>query len=304
VDGSQFAEQAVPLALSIAERARCKVKFVLVHRRHQPLFPLEERLDYLTQRLASKRSEGGYLRALVAPLRQQVGRQVSTAALEGPVASSVAEYVRDTGVDLVVMSSHGRGGLRRAWLGSVADELVRTVEVPVLLVRPTGGDPSNPLPPLEKVLVPLDGSARAEAILPGALALARLWNSQIKLVRVVHPIALSTRIAPALPSVDDDLTDRSCQAAQRYLDDMALSLRRQRVNASGMAVVSGWVADSILQVARSEGAGLIAVATRGRRGLRRFVLGSVADKLVRESEVPVLVHRHRAEGSTGGSPAA
>jgi nucleotide-binding universal stress UspA family protein len=291
VDGSEFAEQAIPLALAVAERARCRIRLVLVHHQLQPLFPLEPQFDYVSKRLAIKRSEREYLNSLVARLGTHRDPMLSAAYLNGPVALTLAEYIRDIGVDLVVMSSHGRGGIQRAWLGSVADQLVRTLEIPILLVRPPGEESCSGSPRLQKILVPLDGSELAEAILGSAVSLARLWNSELRLVQVVHPIALGMGTALSLPSFQQELTDGGRQAAQMYLDKVAEVLKAQGLKASGTAVIGGLAAGSILRLARTEEADAIAIATHGRGGVRRFLLGSVADKLVRGAEIPILVHR-------------
>jgi nucleotide-binding universal stress UspA family protein len=99
--------------------------------------------------------------------------------LDGPVAEAIAAYAETHRVDLVVMTTHGRGLLSRAWLGSVADRLVRQLPMPMLLVRPHETDPAditNP-PSINHVLIPLDGSELSECIVPHALALGRLMGA-------------------------------------------------------------------------------------------------------------------------------
>ena len=292
VDGSPLAEQAIPSALAIAERARGKVTFVLVHQVLQPLLLMEPGEVYTRTELAIQTAGREYLRALTEGLRKQTGRTISSAVLKGPAALTLAEYVGAIGADLVVMTTHGRGGFRRAWLGSVADQLIRSLEVPVLVVRPSehgrGADSVN----FGEMLVPLDGSPLAEAILEPAAALARLWDAEISLLQVVSPVVLTRD--PPLPwptGYDEQLTAIREEAAQDYLHDIAERLREQGVKASGLAVIGGGIAETLIDLARPDRVGLVAIATHGRGGLRRLVLGSVADKLVRAAEVPVLVYR-------------
>jgi nucleotide-binding universal stress UspA family protein len=288
LDGSPLAEQALPIAVAIAERARSKIKLVLVH---PPLLLMEPGPAYTKLELAMQKADREYLRSLVGRLRERLGRALSSAVLQGPVALTLARYVRELGTDLLVMTTHGRGGMQRAWLGSVADQLVRTSEVPILVVRPREGGPES-FVGLTEVFVPLDGSPLAEAVLEPAAALARLWDAEISLVQVVRPVVLTSD--PPLPfptGYSDQVTAIRRESAQDYIRDVAERLRESGVKASGVAVIGGGTADTLLDLARPERVSLLAVATHGRGGLRRLVLGSVADKLVRAAEVPVLVVR-------------
>ena len=292
VDGSRLAEQAVPIALEIAERAQSKLRFVLVHQIHQPHVLMEPAHLYTRTERALQKGDRDYLRGLVSRLRKRMGRAVSSAMLKGPAAVTLAEYVRDLGADLVVMTTHGRGGLRRAWLGSAADQLIRSLEIPVLLVRAGQSDSAPSTVNFSVILLPLDGSPLAEAALEPAAVLARLWDAEVSLVQIVQPVTLTTDPPLAFPTeIDDQLTAMRRKAAQDYLRDVAERLREQGVKASGVAIVGGGVAETLLHLARPERVGLVAMATHGRGGVRRLMLGSVADKLVRAADVPVLVVR-------------
>jgi nucleotide-binding universal stress UspA family protein len=145
---------------------------------------------------------------------------------------------------------------------------------------------------LREILLPLDGSPLAEAALEPAAALARLWDAEVSLVQIVPPVVLATD--PALPfptGYNERLTAMRRKSAEDYIRDVAERLREQGVKASGIAVLGGGAAERLLDLARPERVGLVVIATHGRGGVRRLVLGSVADKLVRAAEVPVLVTR-------------
>lgn len=289
LDGSLLAEQALPIALAIAERARSKVKLVLVH---QQLLLTEPGPAYTKVELAMQKADREYLRSVAARLRERLGRALSTAVLQGPIARTLARYTRELGTDLVVMTTHGRGGIRRAWLGSVADQLIRTSEVPILMVRASEASAPKPSAGLAEILVPLDGSPLAEAVLEPAAALARLWDAEMSLVQVVRPVVLTSD--PPLPfptGYSDQVTTMRRETARDYIRDVSERLRESGVKASGVAVIGAGIADTLLDLARPERVSLVAVASHGRGGLRRLALGSVADKLVRGAEVPVLVVR-------------
>lgn len=301
LDGSTFAEQAVPLASRIAQGAGSKLRLTLVHGLPSaPIDPAHAKL-FTSMELATRRSERSYLRAIQARLRDGGTRLASAVTLTGKAGPALAQYVQEMGIDLVVMSTHGRGGVRRAWLGSVADHLIRTLEVPVLVVRPGEGEPGPARPAASgQILVPLDGSPLAEEALGPAIALARAWDAELALLQVVRPVLLSA--APALPlrlpsAFDEDLTTMWRTQAQDYVDDIVEELHDQGIRATGAASLGWYAADSILEAARPERVAAVVIATHGRGGLSRLALGSVADKVVRGADVPVLVYRPARRGA-------
>jgi len=276
VDGSRLAECAIPYAISVATRARSKVRFVLVYPEPHPPLLIEP--------------VKGYLQQLTERYRPQLGSALSSIVLNGPAAVQLAQHAQEIGADLVVMTTHGWGGFRRAWLGSVADELIRTIDVPVLVVHPAE---DGSLPPFEitEIMVPLDGSTLAETALEPAAELAKLWDAELSLVQMVYPTNLVSD--PALPipgGYDPELTAMQRHAATDYVRRLALGLRVRGVRASGVALVGEKpVAQSLIELASPERVSLVALATHGRGGIRRLVLGSVSDKLVRGAGVPILV---------------
>jgi nucleotide-binding universal stress UspA family protein len=298
LDGSPLAEQALPMATRIAGAVGGKLRLALVHRLPPaPLDPAAAKL-FVSVDLATRKSERGYLRSVQTRLRAEGARLSSAATMTGAPGPSLAMHVREIGIDLVVMASHGRGGLRRAWLGSVADYLVRHLEVPVLLVRPS--EPAvAPRQPVEgqRILVPLDGSGLAEEALGPAGELARAWGAELSLIQVVSPASTLVDGTMPLPSTyDTDLSESWRAMAQTYVDEQVARLRGSGLRATGAAVVGSHTVDTLLEITRSQSAGLIAIATHGRGGLKRLALGSVADKLVRAADVPVLVYRPRGRG--------
>lgn len=297
LDGSPFAEHALPCAAAIARAARARLRLVLVHQLPPPPTDRESLKIYTSLEVAVRRSQRAYLREVASRLRQRWGLQVTAVSPDGPIGPTVLRYIREAGADLVVMSTHGRGALGRALLGSVADEVVRTATVPVLLVRPPGEEP-----PAEtewspgEILVPLDGSRLAEGALEPAADLARLLGAKLALVQVIVPIATITDPPLPFPSgYDEHLTGIRRVEAQDYLDDIAEGLREKGVAASGAAVVNGSAAGALVDLSRPGRAGLIVIASHGHGGLRRLALGSVADRLVRTAAVPVLVVRAKKQ---------
>jgi nucleotide-binding universal stress UspA family protein len=306
LDGSPFAEQALPLGVTIARACRAKLRLALVHEPPLPP-PSPDQADlFLIADLQRRRAERAYLKEQAARLRADGPLTVVTAVLDDPVAKALAEHVQATGVDLVVMTTHGRGPLSRLWLGSVADELVRTLAVPVLLVRPREGRPVPTPEPGRRILVPLDGSPEGEAALEPAAELAERLRLGLTLVQVVE---LPPLVADGLPDfavpVTGGLVEMRRREAEKYLAAAAEPLCARGLPVDTTVVVHRAVADALLELARADDVVLVAVSTHGRGGIQRLLLGSVADKLVRAAERPVLVRRPAERGrARRPSPAA
>jgi nucleotide-binding universal stress UspA family protein len=182
------------------------------------------------------------------------------------------------------MATHGRGLLSRFGSGSVADELIRRARVPVLLLPPGDKAPRIiPEPLLDNILIPLDGSALAEQVLEPALDLAQLMEARCSLLRVVESRPSPAGRAPSEPSEK--------ARAEAYLERVAAKVREQGVPVRTRVIVARHVIEAIREEAAAQASNLIALATHGRAGLQRLLLGSVADKLVRAAASPVLVYR-------------
>jgi nucleotide-binding universal stress UspA family protein len=210
------------------------------------------------------------------------------------VAASLCEAA-SSGTDLVVMATHARGPLGRCWHGSVADVLMRRLTVPLLLVR-GGEEPPNLTfkPSLRRILIPLDGSGAAEQVLEPAIALGSLTGTDLTLLQVVRP-------APDYSlRVDGGAARQRINAIRRAVEGAYLRRVARRVGDRTLGVYPHVVLDdrpparAILHYAARHEADLIALATSGRGGLSRLFRGSVAERVIRGTSVPVLVVRAEA----------
>jgi nucleotide-binding universal stress UspA family protein len=295
VDGSNFAEHALPYALGIARRTGATLHLALVHVPAEILSPNYPLVDALESRDAELREhDASYMESLVERLKPS-GVDLKPALLRGRVGSALADYVDAAAIGLVVMTTHGRGGLQRAWLGSTADSLIRHSMIPILLVRPAedtreiGPDSDHEF---RSVLAALDGSDTAETALRDAFEIGVTEDACLILVHALQPpvAAASPYLPHTIQLTHDEMEAREAHmrdylegmAAASWLGDRAVEVR---------VPVDYHPAPAILELAEEEGADLIVLGTHGRGGLRRLVLGSVADKVIRGTHRPVLVHR-------------
>jgi nucleotide-binding universal stress UspA family protein len=293
LDGSLFGEQALAPALSIARRAQGVVHLLHVEpsRSEDPYF---DRPAFVTK------LQEEYLAGLIYRLQGTTPVTVTSRLQTGEIAPTIAATAEGLAADLIVMTTHGRGALQRLWLGSVADELIRNHSHRVLLVRPIEGEAGrNGEPTIQRVLIPLDGSELAEQMIEPAIDVGSLLSADYTLLRVVIPVLASLTLIDAgtlgeqtraFMEQSRALTEQKEQEAGAYLERVAQRLRSRSLSVHTKVVVHPEPATAILEAAQT-GTDLIAIQTHGRRGLSRLVLGSVADKVIRGSNVPVLVQR-------------
>ncbi|MCC6179488.1 MAG: universal stress protein [Chloroflexi bacterium] len=287
LDGSSLAERALPFA---ARLARCDDATVVLARALPP--DGTEAPGAAPAALANARATtdeiAGRLRA--------DGIAVQVVTRQGPAADVILHLARENAAGLIVMATHGRGGLGRQVFGSVANAVMRRADVPVLFV-PMAGRPSWPGQTRLHALVPLDGSPLAEAGLAVGIGL----GLDLTLMRVVEgedyiePHGPACPECHAVPSIGNGATPGVAPArVQRYLDKAIRSLpSRSGVTVRRRAVIPmhaeiGYPAETIARLATEEDAHLILMATHGVGGPKRLAIGDVALGTLAAATVPVL----------------
>jgi nucleotide-binding universal stress UspA family protein len=304
LDGSAFSEHALPTALDLARQLNARLHLVQVHEPPVPLVGGPNPAVDAEVGATVREQEEEYLRSVANRCMERAGVATRSELLDGPVATALAAYIQELGIDLVVMTTHGRSGISRAWVGSVADAVVRRSAAPVLLLRPRDGGGAPEEFSTNHVLVPLDGSPLAEGILGPAAAIARLGNARFTLLRIVAPLQVSAEPShPAVLSQDPSVVRAAAEQAHAYLEQVAATLRRTGLQVDTAVQVHAVAAVAILDYAATSAVDLVAMATHGRGGWSRVALGSVADKVMRGMLLPVLLFRppaqlapHPAEG--------
>jgi nucleotide-binding universal stress UspA family protein len=297
LDGFSTAERALPVAERLARRSGARLHLahvldLLVFPPYAGESPTPKWWGGEAITLAEK-----YLEGIKQTLMVKPGLQVTSQVLQEPIAPSLLRYAQEVEADLIVMTTHGRGPFQRFWLGSVADELARSASCPTLFLRAAEVVPAERAKdPFQHILVTLDGSTLAEGVLPVARELARVDNAQLTLASVLMPQPM---MVPALAGASGvelviNSVDPVAEARSRtdYLEMIAKGIEAPGLLPNTEVIVDGnSAATAILEYARANGVDLIAMSTRGRGGVRRLLLGSVADKVLRAGEIPVLLFR-------------
>lgn len=280
LDGSPLAERVLPYADAVARATGASLTLMTAVENHRDgvgarLPALRERLEHGARDRAAQHLEGA------AALLRSWGRTVSTLITSGRPAEEILDAAERLNAALIAMATHGRSGLQRWLVGSVADKVMRLSRRPTLLVRPAEEQgPLQPLP-LTRLMVPLDGSPLAEQALTIAVEVARGAGARLLLVRVepwVSTTLAATGEAAALVNVDD-LEAAVAHEAEQYLAEV-----RGRLPVDlpvDTAVLRGTPALELIAYAERAQVDLTVMSTHGRGGLQRLVLGSTADRLVR-----------------------
>lgn len=272
LDGSGFGEFALPHAIGIADRTGAEIDLVHVH------IPEPDDLvaftpyqyQHATQHYRdwdhrAEVREAEQLEERAARLAAETGLRITSRVLAGHVPEALEDEAGRFHADLIVMSTHARTGVDRIRQGSVSDVVVRRAAMPVLLVHPHEGE-SSPPPSrgYRRILISIDGSAFSEQVLDPAMAFARVNGAEMRLVHVLAPGGRHGSMQPRLE-----------ERAELRLETIAA----ERVAEGIREVAAHWEAD------------VIAMATHGRGGLTRLLMGSTASEVIAITDRPVLLHR-------------
>ena len=267
LDGSKMAEAALPYAAKLAAKTRSGIVLLSVLDSVE-IYDSDESGDYLEKTVETTK------RRVETYLGESNGRtiKIGAATRTGYPAQGIINYARKGDSDLIVMATHGRSGIGRWALGSVADKVVRTAtRQPVMLIRAQSVRPDiSENGVLQKILVPLDGSITSEVTIPYVSEIASKLRAELTLIRVI-------------PQSNHTGTD-----AEGYLKGISEMLESKGITAK-YEVRVGAEADEIIDLADELNSDMVAMSTRGRTGVSRWVLGSVAQKVLLGGNTPLLL---------------
>ncbi len=302
-DGSDLSEQALPYAELIARSLDVPIELVQAY----DTLPASLLGAANRQSVAGQLDQQANRRTLAAlePTRarlESAGHSVSVTAQRGAAADVIMAIAGAEPTALVVMSTHGRSGISRWVMGSVTDKVLHTIPNPMLIVRANVLGPASPESSLKSVVVPLDGSATSELAIPHAMSVAGALSASITVLRVTpteahyrHQLSLITPEMGAIPNFEsaepDQLVGEDADEADGYLADVS---NRMAIDHAHGVVTEHQLNDNVAQTIIDQASAqpsLVAMTTHGRSGVGRMVLGSVTDRVVRHSNLPVLVIR-------------
>jgi len=280
VDGSPLAEEVLAQLDPLLRRDDAELVLLRVVN-----VPLSLGRTDTTPLLSQARAEADrYVETLTRNLRDR-GLRARGKVAEGMPAESILAAAAEERADLVAMTTHGRSGISRWVFGSVAEKVIRAADRPLLIHRSFGL--ARPAGPIRRILVPTDGSAASEAVLPAVVRLARTLEAHVVVLHA--PVGAEVAVGAysgtlgAAPAPSEDVTHH-----------MSAVLETQGLPVTTLTL-AGDAASQIVNACKPWNIDLIAMATHGRSGLGRWVLGSVTEKVLRTAPVPTLIVRSFGE---------
>jgi nucleotide-binding universal stress UspA family protein len=299
LDGTRYADHALPYAVALAVRTGATLEFVHVHHHHEYDPDLAALPQYQFQHIAevdslfndeTRSAEKAQLEAKAAEIELRYGVNVLTRVLSGHTAQALSREAADLVADLIVMTTHAREGIERIRFGDVAHDLIVNLNVPAICIRPESGAAPLVAPEIHRMLIPIDGSPFSEQILDVAAPLVQALGAIPTLAHVAGARPLfGTDFDHVVRSgfgTRDQATSYLCSLAERYRDRLP--------DPELVALEAVDPASCIAQLIACCDYDLVAMATHGRSGLSRLFLGSVAEKVLRQTRTPVLLYRPRS----------
>lgn len=299
LDGSKLAEQAIALAYSIAQHTNHDVLLLQVVEKEVNPIPAQSdqaiRIDELPDYATSQAK--AYLQAIAKQLQLEGGPAVSYDVVFGRPGEGIARVADESEASYVVMSTHGYTGFTRWMMGSVADRVLHLTERPLVLIHPPDHVAYDPLeqqmselPDIKRIVVPLKGLPLAEQILPYVEEFAQAYGQADIMLFHTIPAFPAGLVPIQTEKLKQQWLRLSHEEAQTYLGHLVSQLRAQGHTVE-FAIRVGMPAEEILEYVKEVDADLIMMTTHARDGINRFLLGSVSSRVVKGSQVPVMVIR-------------
>jgi nucleotide-binding universal stress UspA family protein len=289
LDGSLLAECALSHAVAIAHAFDAKVVLLRVLDKNHANGKAQ--LFDLVNWQINKTGAKLYLEKTSARL-QEAGLRIETAVLEGLVAESITEFAQNRGMKLIILSSHGRSGLSQWGISSVTQKIIFSAPTSVLIIRAHQPAPSELIEgQYKRIMVPLDGSRRAENVLPMVTLLARFHKSWIHVVHVVKKPEMARQMPLAREDLElsERIVSRNREEAIRYLDQVRLHSPLEGIDVHTHLLTSDNAAAALHELAEKEGIDMVALSAHGYSGYNQWPYGGMVNNFVMYSKVPLLI---------------
>lgn len=287
LDGSELAECALPHAVAIARSFGAEITLLrlLESNRANASAPIFDQLNWQI----NKTQVAIYLEKKKAQC-QEAGLQARIAVLEGLVAEGITEYAQNQGMKLIVLSSHGQSGLTQWGISSVSQKIILSAPTSVLIVR-AHQQTSEASPLYRRILVPLDGSQRAENVLPIITQLAHIHQSQIHLVQVVQTPEMVRQMPPVYEDIilSDRMVARNRAEAVRYLEQVQARSYLEGIAVQTHLMTSENAAVELHRVVEQEQIELVTLSAHGHSGNHQWPYGNIVNNFILYSKVPLLI---------------
>jgi nucleotide-binding universal stress UspA family protein len=289
LDGSQLAASVLPVVEQIASRFHAQVTLLHILEQHPPTTIHGE------QHLSDAAEAQAYLEEIATRLRSSaIAVEIHVHQDKGSnVARSIFQHAQEMNSDLVIMCTHGHGGLRGFLFGSNAQQALQQGTQSILLLFPGENDSVRPFN-LQRILVPLDGTAAHEPALPAAITIAQAFGAELHLVLVIPTPGTLTGeqavLGLLLPTTMRAVLDLSQEGAAEYLEQVVARCKAEGVIAHA-EILRGEVVHEVLNLAERLNVDLIVLASHGRTGLDALMTGSVAPRITERRIRPLLLVR-------------
>jgi nucleotide-binding universal stress UspA family protein len=291
LDGSKTAEKVLPYARYLAGKFKVPVELLaVVDIAEMATHVSAEKVRHLDTMIEDGvRASTTYLRGAATTFPD--GNVTCTVEKDRAEESIISKAECDAGT-LIAMATHGRSGLNRFLLGSVAEKVLRGSANPLLLVRAMDAGKTTGETPFKAIIVPLDGSELAESVMPMVATMAKKLDLEVVLFRAYHIPYNAYAADDGYYAVNyDELIASVRDEASEYLDKKVAEMKKLGVAKVSAVSKEGFAGDEIIALGRKTADSLIAMCSHGRSGVKRWVLGSVTENVVRHSDEPVLVVR-------------
>jgi nucleotide-binding universal stress UspA family protein len=301
LDGSELSECVLPHVMAIAPVTRARVTLIHVLERTQqrngggPIDPVGWHMQ--------KQEAQAFLDRTVERL-QKLDQQVEQVIVEGNPADAVIDFARHNGVDLIILSSHGRTGLSGWNVSSVVQKIMLRAYKSILLVRAYAASPSAEVQ-YQRILIATDGSARAEYVLPFAMSLAQFHNANLILGTVIQKPQIMQRfpLSEQDSELINQLTEKNQKDAERYLDQLSTQLSLKGLSAEANITAAENTIGAVYDMVEETRADLVMIAAHGQSGERRWPYGSIASSLIAYGSTPIMIMQDLSENEIPQTPA-
>jgi nucleotide-binding universal stress UspA family protein len=292
LDGSQLADCVLPHVVAITRSFDAEITLLRMLEKNQAGVSAQM-FDLLNWQI-NKTKSALYLEKTKARL-QDLGLRARTAVIEGLVAEGIIEYAQSQGMKLIVLSSHGRNGLTQWGISSITQKIILSAQTSLLIVRAhqygVYADELSAAPLYQRILVPLDGSQRAENVLPIITQLAHYHNSQVHLAHVVKTPEMARQMPPAPEDVDltTRVVERNREEAANYLEQLRSRSYLEGIDVHAHLITSDHAAVALHQLEEQEQIDIVVLNAHGYSGIHQWPYGSMVNNFILYGKVPLLI---------------